>query len=33
MKKKAHAPKEVEEYAINQLNKLRKEGKAPEISL
>lgn len=33
MKKKAHAPKEVEEYAINQLNKLRKEGKAPNISL
>ena len=33
MKKKARAPKEVEEYAINQLNKLRKEGKAPNISL
>lgn len=33
MKKKAHAPKEVEEYAINQLDKLRKEGKAPNISL
>lgn len=33
MKKKANAPKEVEEYVINQLNKLRKEGKAPEISL
>ena len=33
MKKKARAPKEVEEYAINQLDKLRKEGKAPNISL
>ncbi len=33
MKKKAHAPKEVEEYATNQLDKLRKEGKAPKISL
>ena len=32
MKKKARAPKEVEEYAINQLDKLRKEGKAPYIS-
>ena len=33
MKKKAHAPKEVEIYATNQLDKLRKEGKAPKISL
>ncbi|WP_236785316.1 Na+/H+ antiporter NhaC [Anaerococcus ihuae] len=33
MKKKARAPKDVQEYAISQLNKLRKEGKAPEISL
>ncbi|MDU5913539.1 MAG: Na+/H+ antiporter NhaC [Anaerococcus vaginalis] len=33
MKKKARGPKEVEEYAINQLDKLRKEGKVPNISL
>ena len=32
MKKKAHAPKEVEEYANAQLYKLRKEGKVPNIS-
>lgn len=33
MKKKAHAPKDVEEYAISQLNKLRESGKAPKISI
>lgn len=32
MKKKPHAPKEVEKYSINQLNKLRNLGKAPYIS-
>ncbi|MDY3005388.1 Na+/H+ antiporter NhaC [Anaerococcus sp. AGMB00486] len=32
MKKKAQAPKEVEEYAISQLNKQRSEGKVPQIS-
>lgn len=32
MKKKAKAPKEVEEYALNQLKKQREKGRAPQIS-
>ena len=32
MKKKARCPKDIEKYAVSQLNKLRVEGKAPNIS-
>ena len=32
MKKKARCPKDIEKYAVSQLNKLRLEGKAPNIS-